>query len=135
MIPGMAWLDALQPELARIAGACHDDPHALLGAHMRDGRQTVLTFLPAVSRAWLPGGRALTRLAGTDFFGWQGPAGDLPEHYPVNWIDSDGAEQTRIDPYSFAPTISAEDLWGFGEGSHVTAWRFLGAHPMRLEGI
>ncbi len=135
MNPGMAWLDALRPQLARVAGACHDDPHTLLGAHMRGGRLTVLTFLPAVTQAWLPGGRALTRIPGTDFFSWQGPPGDLPEHYPVDWIDSNGAEQTRIDPYSFAPTISADDLWGFGEGNHVTAWRFLGAHPMRIADV
>src|SRR5208282_2911977 len=57
MIRGMAWLDALRPELARVAGACHDDPHTLLGAHMRGGRLAVLTFLPAVTQAWLPGGR------------------------------------------------------------------------------
>jgi 1,4-alpha-glucan branching enzyme len=135
MIPGMAWLDALRPELARVAGARHDDPHTLLGAHMRGGRLTVLTFLPAVTQAWLPGGRALTRIPGSDFFSWQGSPGDLPEHYPVDWIDSDGVEQTRIDPYSFAPTISADDLWSFGEGSHVTAWRFLGAHPMRVADV
>jgi 1,4-alpha-glucan branching enzyme len=50
-------------------------------------------------------------------------------------IDSAGNRHAFIDPYSFAPTLSPADLAMLASGGHVEAWRMLGAHPARIDGI
>ncbi len=51
------------------------------------------------------------------------------------WIDDDGLRHQRVDPYSFAPSVSSSDLALFASGGHVEAWRMLGAHPASFDGV
>ena len=129
-----SWLEPLQEDLRRIAAGRHHDPHAVLGAHLRGGRLTLLAYLPAAQAA-----RAadceLERLPDSDFFCWQGAPGRLPAHYPLNWTDGHGASRARFDPYSFAPAIDVAHLAAFTEGHHTSAWQLLGAKRMNIDGI
>src|SRR5258707_14877980 len=108
MTSASSWLTSLKEDLRRIVAGSHHDPHGVLGARLRDGRMTVLAYLPAATLARLERRHELRRVRGTDFFAWQGPPpGDLPAHHRLSWIDSHGSLHEQVDPYSFAPTISA----------------------------
>jgi 1,4-alpha-glucan branching enzyme len=132
--PVIGWLEPLQQDLQRIASGRHHDPHAVLGAQLRDGRLALLVYLPAVQSVQAAA-HELERLPDSDFFFWQGTPGELPAHYALHWTDSDGTAQTRIDPYSFSPAIDSGHLAAFSEGHHTSAWQLLGAEPMRIDGI
>jgi 1,4-alpha-glucan branching enzyme len=125
----------LQDDLRRIAGGTHHDPHGVLGLHAHVGRDLVLAYLPRAARVRLDGRYDMRRVAGTDFFLWHGQSPDLPQHYGFAWTDDDGALHEQIDPYSFASTIAADDLAAYSGGWHPDAWRFLGAHALKIDEI
>ena len=127
------WIDGLSEDLKRIAAGNHHNPHSVLGVHVRGTLATLIAYLPAADTATIDSQLALTRIPGTDFFSWQGPRGKLPPHYRLCWLDSRGASQQRIDPFSFLPTIG--DVSAFSDGSEAEAWRLLGAHLMRVDGL
>jgi 1,4-alpha-glucan branching enzyme len=127
---------ALDANLQRIAEARHHDPHAHLGPHSTAAGDTisVLAYLPDTRSAML-GEWPMERLPGSDFFRWTGPRAQLPAHYLVHRVDGDGHREIRFDPYSFAPTIGADDLARYAAGTHVDCWRFLGALPLTIDGV
>ena len=125
----------MHPELIRIAAGQHHDPHSLLGARDAGMKTVVTAYLPCARAASIAGGKPLARIGHSDFFTLEAVAGSLPRHPRLRWIDDGGHAHERVDPYSFAPTLSSEDLALFASGNHVEAWRMLGAHPARLEGI
>ena len=95
----------------------------------------VLAHLPAVRLARLERRYDMRRIRGTDVYAWSGSPLDLPPHYLVSWIDDQGKAHEQVDPYSFKASIAAEDLQAYGEGRHASAWSFLGAHALQIEGI
>ena len=125
----------LQAGIERIAAGQHHDPHSLLGCHEKDGSTIVLAYLPDAASAWIADGPPLQRLTGTDFFHWQGTAPGLARHPLLQWQDAAGHVSARIDPYSFAPTVSPADLALFASGAHAEAWKLLGAHPARFDDV
>ncbi|MEP7312616.1 MAG: 1,4-alpha-glucan branching protein GlgB [Pseudomonadota bacterium] len=130
---------ALADDLARVAAGRHHDPHSLLGQHLLGGKKVVLAYLPAVTTARIETGPVLQRLEQTDFFWWQSPAigsgAELPEHPRITWTDSQGHDGARVDPYSFAPSISPVDLALFASGRHVEAWKLMGAHAANFDSV
>ncbi|HEX4025509.1 MAG TPA: 1,4-alpha-glucan branching protein GlgB [Steroidobacteraceae bacterium] len=144
----MRW-SALSEDFARLAAGRHHDPHGVLGAHGAPGGNalaggdagggagtiTVLAHLPGVRLVRLEGQHRMRRVRGTDVFAWQGAAAGLPPHHRLSWVDDRGGLREQIDPYSFAPTIGAEDLQAFAAGTHASAWEFLGAHALRIDDI
>jgi len=135
MVPAEDWLDDLEEDLRRIAAGTHHDPHGVLGARERHGLATLIAYLPSAHAVTIEGRLAMTRVAATDFFRWQGPAGSLGLHYRLCWLDRHDAPQERIDPYSFWPTIAAADLTAFSGGFEAQAWQFLGARTLVVDGI
>jgi 1,4-alpha-glucan branching enzyme len=134
MTTAKAPLDDIKSELSRIAGAAHHQPHAVLGRHVRDGRPTVLAYIPSASQVRLERSHEMQRLPGTDFFYWQGES-ELPGHYRLSWLDNHGTAHERVDPYSFAPTIGAETFGAYSGGWESQAWHFLGSHVARIDGV
>lgn len=128
-------LEHLQRDLERIAEARHHDPHAVLGRHVREGRDSVLVFLPAADRVHLDGVHPATRVGSTDFFHWSGPAGSLPPRYTVSWHDARGGLYEVHDPYCFPPLLSEAEIAAFNSGLHRRAYRMLGAHVRSVDGI
>ncbi|MEZ5488820.1 MAG: 1,4-alpha-glucan branching protein GlgB [Gammaproteobacteria bacterium] len=118
-----------------------NDPFAVLGIHH------VADFSGRVIRTFLPGAEAvevlgsdsethlgeLQRLHSHGFFEGIVPYPDLTKyrlrvHYPLSSIDID-------DPYRFASSLSADDLYLFHQGSHENAYRMLGANRLSQEGV
>jgi 1,4-alpha-glucan branching enzyme len=129
------WIRLLEPQMTLLAAARHAEPHAVLGVHVRDGRQCVLLYLPAVREVHFVHGPELKRVPDTDFFAWDGAPATLPAHYCLEWTDSAGAVHSQVDPYCFLPTIDDRSLAGFNAGTHLHAWHMLGAQLMNVDGI
>ncbi|HSQ07899.1 MAG TPA: 1,4-alpha-glucan branching protein GlgB, partial [Chromatiaceae bacterium] len=93
-------------------------------------------YLPQAERVRLAdGGPELKRVDGTDLFVWEGEGSKVPERYALEWEDRAGHSHRHYDPYCFPPQLQDFDLHLFGEGRHWHAYRFLGAHPRRVEGV
>jgi 1,4-alpha-glucan branching enzyme len=119
----------------RIARGQHHDPHSLLGVHDQSMAKVVRAYLPATRQVQLADGRELARLDDSDFFELRAAPGSIEAHPLLIWVDDLGQRRQRIDPYSFAPSVSHADLALFASGGHVEAWRMLGAHPATFDGI
>ena len=126
----------LFPSLHLIAEARHHDPFSMLGRHPQGNGERVIVYIPgAVSARLVENGAQMQRMADSDFHIWQGPAGSLPERYQIDWTDEAGRRHIGYDPYCFPAQLSDFDLHLFGEGRHWHAYRFMGAHPHRADGV
>ncbi len=131
---------SLQPELTdaqrRIQEARHHDPFEVLGKHIIGNNEVVRVFIPGASQVRIAeNGETLSSIHSSDFFEWKGSAGSLPDHYQISWLDKDGNDCQMYDPYSFPPQIGDLDIHWFGEGRHIHAYRFLGAHEHTADDI
>ncbi len=54
--------------------------------------------------------------------------------YELKVEDVEGGVEVGRDPYSFCPVVGGDDQYLFNEGTHSSAYDFLGAHPMELGG-
>src|SRR5690606_10019293 len=119
--------------MERLAAGRHHAPHDLLGVQRAAGVAQLRAYLPATRSAALADGRALQRVQGTDFF--EITVAGLPDHPRLTWIDDQGQRHEQVDPYSFAPSLSASDLTLFASGGHVEAWKMLGAYAAIFDGV
>jgi len=135
--PGSKTPHSSLPEpLIRIIEARHHDPFEVLGKHREEQQELVRAFLPHSEKVRIvETNTPLARIEGTDLFEWRGNAGSVPDHYQLAWIDQDGLECSAYDPYCFAPRPGDLDLHLFGEGRHLHAYRFLGAHLCEIDAI
>ena len=124
----------LNIDLSRIVEARHHDPFQFLGCHIAGSHACVRVFYPRAKWVKLEGIYEMQRIPGTDCFHWQG---DQPfsHHYKIVWEDELGIVHQVIDPYSFLPQLSDDDLYLFGEGKHLHVWRMLGARCWSCAGI
>jgi 1,4-alpha-glucan branching enzyme len=129
--------ESLRREMRRIAGACHHQPHDVLGAQRWGDELLYLAYLPDSRRATALPDRALTRVGDTDFFCWRGAWNEAiaREHWTLERQDGMGNLHRQVDPYGFAPSVDGAALGRFGGGNDCEAWRLLGAHPARYDGI
>ncbi len=135
-----------QSQISKILEACHHDPFEVLGHHKKGKDDVFCVFQPRAKEVTLEGGHSMLRYRDTDLFLWRGlwselwrnknAKGDqLPKHYTISWIDDVGNSHQHIDPYSFGPQLSDFDMHLFAEGTHLHAYRFLGANPKTVDGI
>lgn len=124
-------------ELQRVLDARSHDPFGVLGRHpLGAGRCIVRAFMPHTQTVEIvESGARLERLPGTDMFEWEGDAGSLPDHYRLRRLTSWGDLREAYDPYSFLPVLDETDLDAFQRGEHIRAYRFLGSHPIEVDGI
>lgn len=57
-----------------------------------------------------------------------------PDRYRLR-ANFDGSCHEMEDPYRFGSTIGEQDVYLYGEGTHESAYEFLGAHPMTIDGV
>lgn len=124
----------------RLIGGTHTSPHDLLGAHpaaVGDVTGTIVrAFHPDATRVeLLVASGAPTALVahGDGLFEAFLPGATLPLRYHLRFHFADGHTWERDDPYRFLPTLGEIDLHLFGEGTHRTLWRHLGAHVRRVD--
>jgi 1,4-alpha-glucan branching enzyme len=125
-----------QASFARLAGARDHDPFRLLGRHRHGEEWVVRCFKPHASAVYLEVDGAelpLARVHKTGVFEWRGKAAPPLPYLLATEV---GARRTRgYDAYAFAPEASTHDLYLFGEGRNLQAYRLLGAHLEERLGV
>ena len=122
--------------LELILGAQHHDPFSYLGLHTFDGRYVFRAFLPHASEVWIKNGKKWDSLVQTHpngFFEWHGD--DALKTPCLLKINHSGNVYEVYDTYSFASTITQDELYLFGEGRLKQAYKTLGAQCMSQDGI
>lgn len=107
-----------------VAGDTHD-PHAILGAHPRDGKTVIRTLRKGAKAVAVvhEGERTeMTKVHPDGVF-----AAELTGTVLDYRLDVDGTEVD--DPYRHLPTLGELDLHLIGEGRHEKLWKVLGAQP------
>lgn len=127
--------------LEALVKATHSAPFDVLGPHpVGDGRISIRafrSFARSLSVVDETNGKRyeMTRLNQEGVFEvtipglWPG----LDYHFEGETYD--GAEDSYLDPYQFAPVISDFDLYLFGQGTHLNIYEKLGAHIMTHNGV
>lgn len=121
--------------LERILDARHHDPFTYLGLHGAAREQVFRTFQPYAERVWLKtaaGWDPLTRVHAAGLFEWHGSGLARP---CLLRIEAAGYSHEQHDPYSFPPSLTSDELYLFGQGRLLQAYRTLGAHPIVQHGI
>ncbi len=124
------------PRLRLLASARLHDPYACLGTQQSSGGWSVRAYNPHASAAAVATADGWTPLA-------RGPVAGLFEtrlaarpSAPCRLRYTEGgATRECFDPYSFALTLSDDDLYLFGVGRLHQAYRTLGAQALTLEGV
>ena len=125
----------LPDSLSKILEARHHDPFEVLGRQRSSTGDIIRAFIPKASTVSIvETGQFLSRIEGTDFFEAEIP-NNHPARYQLKWIDDDGIEWIDFDPYCFEPVVGDLDMHWFGEGRHIHAHHFLGAHERIIETV
>lgn len=134
-------------DLLLIIAAKHHNPFAYLGSHSVDGKHTFRAFLPYASKVWVHIAQNWYALDKTDASGLfefkQDAHNDSSTKLPAEIhtkepcklrIEQDGHVIETYDPYSFTASITADELYLFGEGNLKQAYKTLGAQCITLQG-
>jgi 1,4-alpha-glucan branching enzyme len=133
------------PELDSFLRAKNAAPHALLGMHhAQKGKVAGVVVRAFVREAAAcavveqPGAKekihAMERLAPEGFFEVFLPRRKNLFRYELRVTDHAGTTRQFADPYSFLPTLGAQDLYLFNEGTERRIYDKLGAHPREVGG-
>jgi 1,4-alpha-glucan branching enzyme len=126
-------------ELDALVRREHSNPHAVLGAHPRDGGVVVRALRPAAHgiTVEIDGGPSveLEPIHNGGVFEGVVEGAELPLRYRLRVDYGHGRKFTIDDPYSFAPTIGELDLHLIGEGRHEELYQKLGAHFREHQGV
>ena len=122
--------------LERLLNARHHDPFALLGLHPEGEGHILRVLRPHADKVelLLPEGPA--KLKKTDdrgLFIWQGS--QIPTRPWRLRITEDGQSFEITDPFAFAPFLTEDELYLFGQGRLLEAYKTMGALPAELEGV
>ena len=133
--------DFVRQEADRIAHGQHSDPFRFLGIHHQPGAAciAVRAFLPEAEAAWVVDAES----GGATEMQRRHPAGVWEAEFPPDRgqfpyrlrIARGGETSEQEDPYRFGSLLGELDLYLFGEGRHLEAYRMLGAHPTVVDGV
>jgi len=124
----------------KILQARHPAPFEYLGRHIQQQGthriSVIRTILPhAIDASLCEPPLAMQRLNDTPIFEIEVTAETLPDHYIIEWHDSEGKLHRSYDPYSFDAQLTDRDLKLFIEGRLHRAAQVLGAHITAVDGI
>jgi 1,4-alpha-glucan branching enzyme len=130
----------LDPEIAAIIEARHEDPFSFLGMHPTADGVVVRAMLPA-SETMAVVDAATGAVAGigarvhpAGFFVAAMADRRQPFHYRLRVANAEIACEID-DAYSFSPVLGELDLYLLGEGTHLDSYRKLGAHLLVHDGV
>jgi 1,4-alpha-glucan branching enzyme len=126
--------------LQRILDATHHDPFQFLGIHQdtANGPWLVRVFQPNAEQLWVNVNskwQAMTLVDSHGLFEFSSRAAiaapvalRIQPHGQTSFYET-------FDTYSFASTVTQEELYLFGEGRLLEAYNTLGAVPMTVQGV
>lgn len=120
----------------RILDAVHHDPFSYLGLHQEAKKQTFRAFLPYVDRLWIHsnnGWLETTKQHDQGFFEWSG-LDQIEKPCKLKAQSADDISEF-LDPYSFSTSLTDNELYLFGEGRLLQAYKTLGAQRITQDGV
>ena len=117
----------------------NNNPHNLLGSHIHDGHQVICAYRPSAEyiKIFTKAGKKekyLEKIDDEGFFAIYLDKKEYDDYYfEVKFYD--GNIMKVVDPYSFEPVISRDDLYLFAESNHYEIYKLLGAHPKTINGV
>jgi 1,4-alpha-glucan branching enzyme len=129
-------MSSLSPEAYAVIEGRHSDPFRYLGPHLEGDMPVVRVFLPDAEGVAIVDDqgheRGLERIHDAGLFEGQWPNGSRRYRLRARY----GERQVEIeDAYRFPPILSDFDLYLLGEGTHLSLYDKLGAHPMVLDEV
>ena len=125
-------------EIEAVVNLYSEDVFALLGLHERNGTFFVNAFLPQALAVEVIGDDdvSLGKLQNVHPAGFFSGPVSLHERRPYRLkITYSTGIYLKEDPYRFGSSLSALDLYLFGEGTHEQTYRWMGAHVLEQEGV
>ena len=129
---------AVRSDFDALAEGRHNNPFAILGVHVADGRRVVRTFQPQARHVSLidADGKALAAMERVHEEGvFAAPMPPRIRRYGLRIELPGGDRYDMDDPYRFESSLGEVDLYLLGEGSHQNIFSILGAHCVRLAGV
>jgi 1,4-alpha-glucan branching enzyme len=125
-------MTSLSPEARAIIELRHHDPFSYLGLH----NGTVRAFLPDAEKVEVLDssgrGAPLRRIHEAGLFEGELPGDSRDYRLRARY----GEHQVEIeDAYRFPPVLSDFDIYLLSEGTHLTLYEKLGAHPIKHAGV
>ncbi|MCD8118985.1 MAG: 1,4-alpha-glucan branching protein GlgB [Lachnospiraceae bacterium] len=124
-------------EIEGIVYADTDNPRAALGAYMTDEGELVGAFFPYSAKVTAVAGDIRTEMTRIDEAGYYAamlPTDSLVRcHYEVE--NDQGVLRTYEDPYQYEVPDYSEEYKKFAAGTNYEIYRYLGAHPMEIDGV
>ena len=123
-------------ELNRVHELRHHDPGAILGRHAIAANVVARSMVPNARSVFIADTKhEMQRIPNSDIFEWSGPLKMVPERFEITWLDDQDKEHRRYEAWCFPPQISDFDQHLFNEGKNQHAYKMLGAHCKRIDGI
>lgn len=129
-------------ELARITTARCGLPHDLLGMHKCRGGIVVRAYIVNAAKCWLVDLRKpsdvpkkMEKLDPSGFFEIFIKNARKPFPYRFRVERYDGQIRESADPYSFAPSLTDDELYLFGKGDDRKIYEHLGSHIREIDGV
>ena len=114
-----------------------DNPQKILGRHFVNGGQVISFYQPYAKYAELffdDESYVMENIEQTDIFSVYVPHHkELP--YTIRLTFEDGSVRETKDPYSFSVVLTRKQLELWKKGEWTDVYRYLGAHPMTLNGV
>ncbi|MBR0133605.1 MAG: 1,4-alpha-glucan branching protein GlgB [Lachnospiraceae bacterium] len=124
------------PEIEAVCYAEHDNPHQLLGAHKTDKGVLVQCFFPDAIKVTLNRGDEKIEMEKADDMGFFAVLVPSKEMFKYTFTaEYEKGSETVKDPYNFDPIIPEADRQLFSAGINYKIYEYLGAHPMKVDGV
>ena len=128
--------DAVLDSLLLILEARHHDPFSFLGQHKVDGSYIYRAFIPQATGVSVKAGDAWIKLEKSHPDGLFGLQSDKRLKTPcLLKIDCAGNTYETYDPYTFGTSLTQDELYLFGEGRLMQAYKTLGAQCMTQDNV
>jgi 1,4-alpha-glucan branching enzyme len=124
--------------IRRLLEARHHDPFEILGRHPWGEGSVIRAYLPGATQASVRCGDIalpMRRYRNSALFEWHGTECPDDRAYTLEWQDAGSNIHHHHDPYAFEPVLNTAGLTQFSQGQHYRAYRILGAHLCRHQGV
>lgn len=115
-----------------------DNPHEILGPHVTEDGILIGAYVPEAQAVTVVTNKGeeypMECEDEAGYFAVLVPEKKTPA-YKLRAVHRNNSTEEFLDPYAFAPVITAEDQEKFEKGIHYTIYEKLGAHIMKINGV
>lgn len=126
-------------EIEEVIYSESDNPHNILGAHVRGSNVLIQTFMPGAKSVRIQTDESdkSYKMECVDEAGFYAAMIPGKAVFSYDYIVEyeDGSLKKVKDAYNFKPQISKSDADKFNAGINYTVYEKLGAHPMEIDGV